>query len=259
MVKVYEKLITLKLAIPGEGFNEIDKSYKNEVYHNYPHYVSLQSITVESEDVLSNITPLKDINISNNQGLLTEEEDPFKEMSVLDIDYSKQDVMNYEGDDYEAMHDAMLKKIVDDSETLKIATIAPKHLGIAFVSSNDINQPSEVTAFNISKQRKTFQVNEIELDPIYYETTAYELLVLFIHGNKIFPVIIYKDSLFNLQRQSEPDPHCDQVHFDFPEFGGDKFSINVPKTQHEDFTVKPGRNDTCPCGSGKKYKKCCLN
>jgi hypothetical protein len=20
---------------------------------------------------------------------------------------------------------------------------------------------------------------------------------------------------------------------------------------------KPGRNDTCPCGSGKKYKKCC--
>jgi hypothetical protein len=22
---------------------------------------------------------------------------------------------------------------------------------------------------------------------------------------------------------------------------------------------KVGRNDTCPCGSGKKYKKCCLN
>jgi len=23
--------------------------------------------------------------------------------------------------------------------------------------------------------------------------------------------------------------------------------------------MKPGRNDPCPCGSGKKYKKCCLN
>jgi preprotein translocase subunit SecA len=23
-------------------------------------------------------------------------------------------------------------------------------------------------------------------------------------------------------------------------------------------TVKIGRNDPCPCGSGKKYKKCCL-
>ena len=22
-------------------------------------------------------------------------------------------------------------------------------------------------------------------------------------------------------------------------------------------TVKAGRNDACPCGSGKKYKKCC--
>lgn len=24
-------------------------------------------------------------------------------------------------------------------------------------------------------------------------------------------------------------------------------------------TVKIGRNDPCPCGSGLKYKKCCLN
>ena len=23
--------------------------------------------------------------------------------------------------------------------------------------------------------------------------------------------------------------------------------------------MKPGRNDECPCGSGKKYKKCCGN
>ena len=22
---------------------------------------------------------------------------------------------------------------------------------------------------------------------------------------------------------------------------------------------EPGRNDPCPCGSGKKYKKCCIN
>jgi uncharacterized protein YecA (UPF0149 family) len=22
---------------------------------------------------------------------------------------------------------------------------------------------------------------------------------------------------------------------------------------------KAGRNDPCPCGSGRKYKKCCLN
>ena len=26
-----------------------------------------------------------------------------------------------------------------------------------------------------------------------------------------------------------------------------------------DKRVKIGRNDPCPCGSGKKYKKCCMN
>ena len=26
-----------------------------------------------------------------------------------------------------------------------------------------------------------------------------------------------------------------------------------------EYTVKTGRNERCPCGSGKKYKKCCLN
>ncbi|MBD3810221.1 MAG: SEC-C domain-containing protein, partial [Sulfuricurvum sp.] len=25
------------------------------------------------------------------------------------------------------------------------------------------------------------------------------------------------------------------------------------------YEPKIGRNDLCPCGSGKKYKKCCLN
>jgi hypothetical protein len=35
----------------------------------------------------------------------------------------------------------------------------------------------------------------------------------------------------------------------------------ITKVQRQSGTVKkeeePGRNDPCPCGSGKKYKKCC--
>lgn len=27
----------------------------------------------------------------------------------------------------------------------------------------------------------------------------------------------------------------------------------------EAHTEMPGRNDPCPCGSGKKFKRCCLN
>ena len=30
-----------------------------------------------------------------------------------------------------------------------------------------------------------------------------------------------------------------------------------PKQMKREYTI--GRNDECPCGSGKKYKKCCLS
>ena len=30
-------------------------------------------------------------------------------------------------------------------------------------------------------------------------------------------------------------------------------------TQKELLAIKIGRNEKCPCSSGKKYKKCCLN
>jgi SEC-C motif-containing protein len=33
--------------------------------------------------------------------------------------------------------------------------------------------------------------------------------------------------------------------------------IGGPKQEQRRVAVKAGRNDPCPCGSGKKYKKCC--
>ncbi len=38
-----------------------------------------------------------------------------------------------------------------------------------------------------------------------------------------------------------------------------KVLIEQRKTQPINILVKPGRNEKCPCGSGLKYKKCCLN
>ena len=31
----------------------------------------------------------------------------------------------------------------------------------------------------------------------------------------------------------------------------------TPKVEPLQGEAEPGRNDPCPCGSGKKYKKCC--
>ncbi|MCK4891323.1 MAG: SEC-C domain-containing protein [Candidatus Pacebacteria bacterium] len=35
--------------------------------------------------------------------------------------------------------------------------------------------------------------------------------------------------------------------------GGEESAVSSPET-----VKKIGRNDPCPCGSGKKYKKCCM-
>jgi preprotein translocase subunit SecA len=46
--------------------------------------------------------------------------------------------------------------------------------------------------------------------------------------------------------------------------GNSTFSFKVPSTKTIDYVKeindalpKPGRNEHCPCGSGKKYKNCC--
>jgi len=38
----------------------------------------------------------------------------------------------------------------------------------------------------------------------------------------------------------------------------DYFIENPDKFAADELITKIGRNDTCPCGSGKKYKKCCF-
>ncbi len=43
-----------------------------------------------------------------------------------------------------------------------------------------------------------------------------------------------------------------------PELGGRRPSERYESRPQARPSGKPGRNDPCPCGSGKKYKKCCL-
>jgi|UPI0003727A22 hypothetical protein len=46
----------------------------------------------------------------------------------------------------------------------------------------------------------------------------------------------------------------------FPAFyAPTKRNASKPKENYNKLSEKVGRNDPCPCGSGKKYKKCCLN
>ena len=42
------------------------------------------------------------------------------------------------------------------------------------------------------------------------------------------------------------------------EFGGKLLFDNILHGKDKKQKKKIGRNDPCPCGSGKKFKKCCL-
>lgn len=41
-----------------------------------------------------------------------------------------------------------------------------------------------------------------------------------------------------------------------PEIHAGPSGVRVPMDLH---AVRAGRNDNCPCGSGKKFKKCCID
>lgn len=55
------------------------------------------------------------------------------------------------------------------------------------------------------------------------------------------------DEIFGREERSELNP----VTWETPDIRGFKAEDTAAK-------VKIGRNDPCPCGSGKKYKKCCM-
>jgi uncharacterized protein YecA (UPF0149 family) len=40
--------------------------------------------------------------------------------------------------------------------------------------------------------------------------------------------------------------------------GEDDEPLPTPVEPIKNVSGEPGRNDPCPCGSGKKYKQCCL-
>ena len=64
-------------------------------------------------------------------------------------------------------------------------------------------------------------------------------------------------------RTKEPDQLKEAIVFNLEHFeeilGKEREEIPGPASQEIIKKDKVGRNDPCPCGSGKKYKRCCLN
>jgi preprotein translocase subunit SecA len=68
------------------------------------------------------------------------------------------------------------------------------------------------------------------------------------------PLIHIFQPIEDLEQWEEKLGHLDRVRngvFCLPWFEQDELPRHCEPT--------PGRNDPCPCGSGKKYKKCCYD
>ena len=59
--------------------------------------------------------------------------------------------------------------------------------------------------------------------------------------------------IFLARVQGQNAPQRERVAKITGESAGDESLKKAPVRKDK----KPGRNDPCPCGSGKKYKKCC--
>ena len=62
--------------------------------------------------------------------------------------------------------------------------------------------------------------------------------------------------MLTVQVRTQEEPKREQVAKPTSTSAGTDGSAK-PRTVRKTVAQKVGRNDPCPCGSGKKYKKCC--
>jgi len=94
-----------------------------------------------------------------------------------------------------------------------------------------------------------------EKDVLIVSACATSLATFFLkHGG------IFEREDFDFICESYVDENDLEVRFTAPYEAGPLFEVNDPPSARLLNTrkVKVGRNAPCPCGSGKKYKKCCL-
>ena len=91
-------------------------------------------------------------------------------------------------------------------------------------------------------------------DPVReYQKEGYEMYLEMMY--RVRQDSLQKLSLVQIQREEEVEGLRDRTQRDVVESHG---TAGAPVKQiRKDASGKVGRNDPCPCGSGKKYKKCC--
>jgi hypothetical protein len=147
-----------------------------------------------------------------------------------------------------------LMKMMDDIESKYLGNKS-NNLLLYFLGTHIIKQNNLIESIDSgiqdAKNRKILKSFTVK-DDVNGKRTA---ITFFIHGRKNIPAVKIneiKNKIYRNMRSSLTD-YVYLIHIDL--------DYNVTGFVYEEMAEvkKVGRNDTCPCGSGKKFKKCCLN
>lgn len=115
-----------------------------------------------------------------------------------------------------------------------------------------------VTISNFKEEIKKIITDEITAKAIA-DTLLFNIQVMEFSEEKIFQFIRKKVLNISKIEQEKIEKVIKQYKSNIPLWGENGYSYKElsSKTQSGAKKTKVGRNDPCPCGSGKKYKKCC--
>jgi hypothetical protein len=124
-----------------------------------------------------------------------------------------------------------------DNLDCRCTTVA---LHVVFFDSNDHSIQKEITSIDYAWEKPLSRQNPVLHEKSIQSDMAQAALELFSR--------IVKDDRFYAKKINE--------HFEMVRAYVRAEKQKISETQRN--TSKCGRNDPCSCGSGKKYKKCCL-
>ena len=130
------------------------------------------------------------------------------------------------------------------------------------IEVKSLNDDYQIFTYDINNQEQEFVsaivdfVNDTfdDEDKIQYiYSYIYQTLKLGIYGNKTLDALVYEENL-SKNEQKKIDEFCKKYKNMIAIWNLNGYTFNEKGIVKKE---KIGRNDPCPCGSGKKYKKCC--
>ena len=166
---------------------------------------------------------------------------PFVEKILPTLEKSKQRTDEYEKD-FLYIHGAVAKYRLKSDKRIHDVLVDLTHFLVTKDNDKKDQQEMEIyIVFHLSELRPSIKVLMNEYPEYFKLNYAFYLAVL---NEKKSDFLL--DKYIGIHKKINPASTL--------EYNGDDFDDTQPFVRE---APKVGRNDPCPCGSGKKYKKCC--